>query len=98
MRRWPSSVRIDEAAAHCEGSRRSHRPAVPDLFEQDLIATFDSIAATPTIGAEYPADLGVDVRRVLMPKTRNHVYFAASGDEVVILSVWGAQRARGPEL
>jgi len=52
----------------------------------------------PTIGAEYPADLGVDVRRVLMPKTRNHVYFAASGDEVVILSVWGAQRARGPKL
>ena len=75
-----------------------NRPAVPDLFEQELIAAFDSIAATPTIGAEYPADLGVDVRRVLMPKTRNHVYFAASGDEVVILSVWGAQRARGPKL
>lgn len=75
-----------------------NRPAVPDLFEQELIATFDSIAATPTIGAEYPADLGVDVRRVLMPKARNQVCFAASGDEVVILSVWGAERAPGPKL
>jgi len=75
-----------------------NRPAVPDLFEQELIATFDSIVAVPTIGAEYRADFAVNVRRVLMPKTRNHVYFAVNGEEVVILSVWGAQRARGPKL
>ena len=75
-----------------------NRPAVPALFEQELIATFDSIIAMPTIGADYRADFDVQVRRVLMPKTRNHVYFTVRGEEVVILSVWGAQRARGPKV
>ncbi|MEZ4226802.1 MAG: type II toxin-antitoxin system RelE/ParE family toxin [Polyangiaceae bacterium] len=75
-----------------------NRPAAPHLFEQELVATFDSILAMPTIGVEYPADFDVEVRRVLMPKTRNHVYFAVDGEEVVILSVWGAQRGRGPKL
>ena len=74
------------------------RPAAPDLFENELTATLDMIVAAPTLGTSYPSRFEVGVRRVLMPKTRNHVYFTVQGDEVVILSVWGTPRGRGPKL
>ncbi len=69
-----------------------------NLFEQELTATLDAILSTPTLGTAYPSRFEVGVRRVLMPKTQNHVYFTVENDEVVILSVWGAPRGRSPEL
>jgi len=34
-----------------------------------------------------------------MPKTKYHLYFLQDGPEVIrVLSVWGAQRERGPKL
>jgi plasmid stabilization system protein ParE len=77
---------------------RKNRPAAPDLFEDELNVTLDAILATPALGTDYPSRFEVKVRRVLMPKTRNHVYFTVKDDELVILSVWGAQQARGPGL
>jgi hypothetical protein len=37
---------------------------------------------------------------VLLPKTRNHVYFEvdAERDLVIVLALWGAPRGRGPRL
>ena len=43
-------------------------------------------------------NLGAPVRRVLMPKTKNHVYWAIEGDEIVVISIWGARKRRGPKL
>jgi hypothetical protein len=43
-------------------------------------------------------DLDVPVRRVLLPKTLNHVYYAIDGEDVVVLSVWGGLHERGPKL
>jgi hypothetical protein len=40
----------------------------------------------------------VEVRRVLMPRTRNHVYYSVTTAEVVVLTVWGAPHGRGPIL
>ncbi len=33
-----------------------------------------------------------------MPKTKNHVYYAVEGDEIVVVSIWGAPRERAPKL
>jgi hypothetical protein len=33
-----------------------------------------------------------------MPKTRNHVYYAIEGTEIVVLTIWGAPKGRGPKL
>jgi plasmid stabilization system protein ParE len=76
----------------------SNRPAAPTLFENELKATLDSIAVAPELGTEYRGSFAVHVRRVLMPKTRNHVYFTVDEGAVVVLSIWGAQRAKGPKL
>ena len=79
---------------------RDNRPDSPDLFEQELDAGLVRIAAKGgMIGSLYEeASLEVPVRKVLLPKTQNHIYYAVEGDEVVVISIWGAARKRGPKL
>ena len=78
---------------------RRHRSKAEDLFEEELDAALERIMATPNLGSVYePADLDVKVRRILMPKTRNHVYYTVTAAEIVVLTVWGAPKRRGPKL
>lgn len=79
---------------------RENRPAAPDLFEQELDAALERISARPSsVGTLYEqGDLEAPVRRVLLRKTQNYVYFAVEGDEIVVVSVWGAPKERGPKL
>ncbi len=70
----------------------------PSLFEQEFAAALDRIAQLPGSGKLYEeGDLGVPVRRVLLPKTLNHVYYAVDGQDLVVLSVWGARHEAGPK-
>lgn len=43
---------------------------------------------------------GVSVLRVLLPKTKNHVYYEIDRENGVamVLAVWGAPKQRGPKL
>jgi hypothetical protein len=75
-----------------------NRPAAPELFELELVAMLSVLPTTPIMGTVYEADVGFPVRRVLLKKTATHVYFGPNGDELVVLSVWGARRKRGPKL
>jgi plasmid stabilization system protein ParE len=78
---------------------RRNRPAAPDAFEQEFTAALDRIAHAPGLGRLYEqGDLGVPVRRVLLPKSLNHVYYRMDGDDVVVLAVWGALHEGGPKL
>ncbi len=76
---------------------RAHRDKAPDLFEQELAIAFRTIAAAPSSGKRYrhPA---ADVRRLLMRSTRNHVYYVELVDHVLVVAVWGAVKASGPDL
>jgi plasmid stabilization system protein ParE len=75
-----------------------NRPAAPELFELELGAMLAVLPTTPIMGTTYEADVGFPVRRVLLKKTATHVYFGLNGDEIVVLSVWGARRKRAPKL
>jgi plasmid stabilization system protein ParE len=78
---------------------RKNRPAAPDAFEEELSAALDRIVRAPGSGRLYEeGNLGVAVRRVLLPKTLNHVYYAVDGEDVVVLSVWGALHSGGPKM
>ena len=77
---------------------RKNRPSAPELFEEELRAALAMLLTTPVTGTPYEADVGFPVRRVLLKKTAYHVYFGLNGDELVLLSVWGARRKRGPKL
>lgn len=73
-------------------------PEAPDLFDKELEEAIRQIVRRPTAGAVYPCGFPDVVRRVFLPKTKNHVYFTVHDGEVVILSIWGAPRRRGPKL
>ncbi len=76
---------------------RNRDPA--DLFEQELDANLERVAATPALGQRVEQlGGGVWVRRWLRPKTGSHVYYAVEANEIVVLSVWGAPRGTTPKL
>jgi plasmid stabilization system protein ParE len=79
---------------------RENRPDVADLFAHELDAARRLIETSPEMGAPYTERHGTLVRRVRMPKTRNHVYYEVDDENGVamILAVWGAPRGRGPKL
>ena len=79
---------------------RRNRLDAPDLFEQELDAALEQIRARPnSVGTLYEqGDLETPVRRVFLRKTQNYVYFAIEGDEIVVISVWGAPKEHGPKL
>jgi plasmid stabilization system protein ParE len=79
---------------------RENRPAVADLFARELDGARRRIADAPETGTPYVERQGVVVRRVLMPKTRNHVYYEVDRENLVvmILAVWGAPKGQGPRL
>jgi len=75
-----------------------HRDA-RSLFEEELAQALRQIRDDPNCGQLYRRARGREQRRVLMPKTARHVYFRRENPErILILSVWGARRARGPNL
>jgi hypothetical protein len=56
--------------------------------------------SNPTLGTVYTILDGRPVRKVLMPKTRHHLFYAVEFDAGVIIihAVWGAPRESGPSL
>lgn len=69
---------------------RRERPAAASLFEDELVAKVAQALVQPNLGSIYKEEGGVTIRRLLLPRTRNHVYYVVDGDELVVLSAWGA--------
>ena len=77
---------------------RQNRPASPNLFADELDASFAIIGHAPTIGRLYPYSPVPGTRRVLLKGTCYHIYYVPHADHVRVLAVWHAQRGVGPPL
>jgi hypothetical protein len=77
-----------------------NRDKAPDLFRQELAAVVAQLRVAPTEAQPYTVDRGRIIWRVMMPKTRNHVYYRVdqSAGEVEIVSVWNAVSGDEPEF
>ena len=76
---------------------RTNRRSSPDLFLQELTASFDIIGEAPFIGRLYRQSPVPGTRRVLLKGTRYHLCTSRPrGSEV--LAVWHARRGAGPPL
>ncbi|MGZ5429148.1 MAG: type II toxin-antitoxin system RelE/ParE family toxin, partial [Thermoanaerobaculia bacterium] len=64
---------------------QSHRPQAPDLFAEELERAFELLADAPEIGRRYPYPAGAMVRRFLLKRTRNHIYYQYQRNTQVIL-------------
>ena len=58
---------------------RTNRRSSPDVFLQELTASFEIIGDAPYIGRLYRQSPGPGTRRVLLKGTRYHVYYVPGG-------------------
>ena len=77
---------------------RRNRHASPNLFADELAASFDIISHAPNIGRLYRHSPVPGTRRLLIKGTRYHVYYVPHADDVRVLAVWHGQRGGGPPL
>ena len=75
-----------------------NRTAAPNLFASEFAHAVSLLASAPLIGKRYQGSGVRGVRRYLLRATRCHVYYIVSGDEILLLSVWGAVRGTTPDL
>ena len=69
------------------------------VFLDELEETIEHIETTSVLGAVYDANAHRTVHRRLMKKSGSHVYLVRHSDElIVIVSIWGARRGRGPKF
>ena len=88
----------DSQIREIENWWRRNRIASPDLFADELAATFDILEHEPHIGRLYRQSPVPDTLRVLLKGTRYHVYYVPRRDRLIVLAVWHAQRGVGPPL
>ncbi len=77
--------------------RRNRRDS-PDLFSSELASAFSTLEAAPRTGKLYRRSKLRGVRRILLPTTRNHVYYLVGIEVVIVLAVWGSVKGSGPDL
>jgi hypothetical protein len=77
-----------------------HRDKAPRLFRDELRAVVAKIRSGEDEGKqEYTVLRGRVIWRLLMPKTKNYVYYRAIGaDEVELLLVWNAISGTQPDF
>ena len=73
---------------------RENRPAAPTLFDDELSEAIGRLKSLPKLGVEYETVEGALVRRILLPRSAQHVYYAVHDeiDTAVVYTVWGARR------
>jgi plasmid stabilization system protein ParE len=79
---------------------RENRLDAPRLFAEELSRACEELQRKPLIVKPYGERRGMVVRRWLLRKTEQHVYFVADteNDQITVLRVWGGRRGRGPKL
>lgn len=77
-----------------------NRPQAPQLFLDELAAAERHLQTAPVSGQIYGYRKNRLMRRWLLERTEYHVYFSVNQKAQVIMvhSVWGACRGRGPKL
>jgi plasmid stabilization system protein ParE len=70
------------------------------MFALEMAEALELLAETPTLGVYYGHRGGRAIRRLLLPRSRYHVYFTYDEDAGVleVRAVWHAARGRRPSL
>lgn len=71
------------------------------LFAMELDAVRRHIEEKPNLGVIYAVRRGgIIVRRILMEKTRTHVFYEVMESErvIMIVALWGAMKEADPDL
>lgn len=86
---------------YTESLRSQHREKAPRLFVEELALVVGKLRDAADVDRQqYAARGGRLVWRLLMPKTRMHLYsrFDEAAGEVEVLLVWDAVAGRTPDV
>jgi hypothetical protein len=77
-----------------------HREKAPGPFAEELAEAENHLRAAPESGELWRIRGKRTIRRWLLRKTAQHLYYVYSPehDEILVLALWGARRGRGPRL
>lgn len=94
------SVEADQDAEAIDTWWRQNRLDAPQLFAEELASVCEEIQRKPLILKPYGERRGKLIRRWLLERTEQHVYYAVDidNDLITVLRIWGACRGRGPRL
>jgi plasmid stabilization system protein ParE len=72
----------------------------PETFRDELDALIEHLQTVRAAGTPYATPKQPELRRMLLEKTRVHVYFVinASEERIEVLQVWDGRRERPPQL
>ena len=96
-------LRVAEAAAaqieEIDAWWKAHRLDARLLFRQELGEAIEQIENDPLFGTIYRGRMKV-YRRILMPKTRYHLFYEylPEAGVLAVTAVWSAVRGSGPEI
>ena len=78
----------------------ANRDKSPALFAQELAEAQRHLTTLPESGELWRIRRRRTIRRWLLKKTAQHLYYVYSPEreEVLVLALWGARRGRGPKL
>lgn len=78
----------------------TNRLSAPALFAHELAGALHLLTTAPEIGQRFHRSTVPGVRRLVLQKTRNLVYyvFDRASDTVWVLSIWGAPKQGDPPL
>ena len=90
----------DAQAGAIEDWWRGNRPAAPDMFPRELDAIVRLLERSPMLGTRYAESPVQGVRRILLGRSRYHVYWEVDAPAriVTITAVWYSGRGSGPPL
>jgi plasmid stabilization system protein ParE len=91
------------AGAHVEviaGWWAANRLTAPRLFRTELDAAVEMLEVSPELGTLYTKSPVRDVRRVLIGRSRYHIYWETEMPTrtVWVVAVWHTNRGVGPPL
>lgn len=79
---------------------REHRLLAPDMVVGELERCLTVLAAAPDAGPRFMRSTVPGVRRILMKRTRHHVYYLhdEANAIVYIIAIWGTPKQGDPLL
>jgi hypothetical protein len=89
--------RARNEAARIDKLWREQRDA-SDVFAFEFAEAIEHIATVRIAGLKWSTQRRPNLRRILLDRSKVHLYFEVYPDEVRIVAVWWAQRAREPKL
>jgi len=91
------SARARREIFEARGWWLDHRDKAPRAFDEDLKLALELIAETPNIGELYRSRRRRIIRRVLLHRTKHHVYYRDTPIFVEVVALWHSSR-RPPAL